>query len=499
VCSPYDLSSDPANCYIQDLVAEALNLASAPVNVFKLLGVHEQGQLIDLTGSGTPISSGEYKDYPASFAFNKNFDEWRSTQKGSLVVTASYIGYDFGPIRLDNGRLRYSVDTQVKHHITSIQIQQGCESNNRVVKARIERSNDGVQWFGVDVVTLPDTFNLELISFRQSAASRYWRIRPITFNGGTQDYWAVKQLTLTDLTATQLSNIQDELGFLENRDRSYSADSIQIKGYYDLQEYLTNLSRFGIDMSSTQTYVFKIAFSTAVKMIGRPIVIGDIFEVPSETQYSPTLKPIKKYLEVTDVGWATEGFTPGWKPTLLRVAAMPMLASQETMDIIGDINPPSNLNDFLGIEQSAFNPEAFVSNIRASAAANTQVPEGGEDTANIRVFTDEEIKSAASQGVDLGKFNFNQRGVYVEDGLPPNGEPYTEGTSFPTHPKDGDYHRLTYEAKFNIPVRLHKYSVLKNRWIFVEEDRRSLLVNPKPQLQSLLQDPNKVNNNEITS
>ena len=498
VCSPFQLSTDPAACYISQLTEEHLNIGAADINVFKLLGIHEQGKLIDLTGSGLAISSGEYVDYKAGNAFNDDFLEWRSVQKGPMVVTAAWLGYDFGPIKLDNDRNKYSVNTEVRHHITTIKIKQGCEKQNRVTKMRVERSDDNITWYGVCIVTVPDDDKVNSIDVKQSAPSRFWRLRPLAFNGLTNDYWAVKQLELIDFTATHLSNIQDEFGFLENRDRAYAKESIPMKGFYDLQEFLTDLSRFGIDMNGTQQFVFRISFSSAVKLLGRPVVIGDIIEVPSEAQYSPTLVKIKKFLEVTDIGWATEGFTPGWKPTLLRVTAMPMMASQETMDIIGDINPPNNLNDFFGIEQPQFNMEAFTANPKIDAAADQQVPERGEDISNVRFFDEKEILEAGKVGINLGKFNLNQRAAYVEDGLPPNGEQYTEGPTWPEHPIDGSYHRLTYEARLNIPVRLHKFSVMKNRWIFVEEDKRAAYNSAKPTLQSLLQDPNRVHINEIT-
>lgn len=496
-CSPYNISTDPANCYIENVVEEHLNIGSAPINVFKLLGIHEQGKLIDLTGSGVGISSGEYADYPVSNAFNDSFEEWRSTQRGDLVTSSSYIGYDFGPIRLNNDRLQYSVETEVRHHITTIRIQQGCESKQRVTKARIERSDDANVWYGVAIITLPDTSDVETISFKQSAPSRYWRIRPISFNGESTDFWAIKQLELIDFSATHLSNIQDELGFLENRDRSYAKESIGIKGFYDLQEFLTDLTRFGIDMSGTQQFIFKIAFNAAVRALGRPVVIGDIFELPSEAQYTPDLKAVKKYLEVTDVSWASEGFTPGWKPTIQRVTAMPMLASQETLDIIGDINPATSLNDFFGVESSPFNVEAFTGDAKVNAVADSEVPERGEDISNVRYFTEEEVATGAAVGINLAKLNLNQRAMYVEDGMPPNGLSYTEGTEWPTNPKDGDFHRLTYDPKLNIATRLYKYSVMKNRWVFVEEDKRAQYNTAKPTLQALIRNPNKVNNNDI--
>jgi hypothetical protein len=501
VCSPYNLSTDPANCYIQSLMAEAINIASAPLNIFKLMGVHEQGSLIDLTGSGVPISSGEYSDYSANNVFNKNNNEWRSTQRGDLVTLSSYIGYDFGPIRLDNGRLRYSIETAVRHHITTIRIQQGCESKNRITRARIERSDNNQTWFGVAIINLPDSPDVELVSFKQSTASRYWRLRPINFNGGSLDFWIVKRLELIDYTATDISNVQDEMGFLENRDRAYSTTSVQIKGFYDIQDHLTNLSRFGIDMSLSQNITFQIAISTAVAALGRPVVVGDIIEVPSEAQFNTKMQLIKKYLEVTDVGWSSNGYTPGWQPSIQRVGTLPMLASQETMDIIGDLNPSSNLNGFTNVEGLPFQADAFVANIRASATAETAVPELGEDTANVRQFNQAEIDNAKANGVDLSRFNQDggdQPKIYIDDGMPPNGLPYTEGMSFPTNPKDGDYHRLTYDPAYNILIRLYQYSAVKVRWIFLEEDTRSYYNRQKPLLQDLLHSPNRIPGEDIT-
>jgi hypothetical protein len=497
LCSPFDLTTDPANCFMQNSAAEAITIAGATMNVFRLLGIHQQGQLIDLTGNGTPISSGEYPDYKAVNVYNDNFDEWRSVQKGSFVTSAAFFGYDFGPILLDNGRLRYSVDTDVRHHITSIRIAQGCESNNRISRARIERSDDGNVWYGVAIINLKDTFDVETISFSQSAPSRFWRIRPLTFLGGTDDFWAIRQLELIDYTALHISNIQDELGFLENRDRAYAKESVGMRGFYEVQDYATSLSRFGIDLNDLQTFNIKVAFNVAVAMLGRPFVIGDIIELPSEAQYAPDMTVVKKYLEVNDVGWAADGFTPGWKPTIQRISAIPMLASQETLDIVGDINPATNLNDFFGLEHTPFNKDAFVAQAKIEAAAETWVPERGEDIADVRFFNDEEVKKAAAIGINIAKFNINQRGAYVEDGMPPNGISYTEGQTWPTSPVDGSYHRLTYEKRLNIPVRLHKYSVAKNRWVFVEEDKRSQYNTAKPMLNSLLQDPTRVHNNEI--
>jgi hypothetical protein len=497
-CSEFTLVNDQDSSFVNNIINEALNIASAPVNVFKLLGIWEQTKLVDLTGQGQAISSGQYPAFPASNAFDNTISEWRSTQKGPQIIGNSYIGYDFGPIRLDNSRVRYGIDTSIKQHITTIKIKQGCNGPNKATKLRVERSVDNVKWYGVDIITIPDTDDMVTLRIKQSAPARYWRFTPLAFSGGVNDFWAVTSLQLIDYASVQLSDVQDEMGFLENRDREYASTSIQIKAYYDLVDVSLDLTRFGIHIPETQTWVFQVGFSSAVNLLGRPLVIGDILEVPSEIQYTPGLKPVKKYLEVTDVSWSTQGFTPGWKPTILRVIAAPAFASQETIDIFGDLNPPSNVNNYEHLNDPRYMIDADVLNQRVNAEADTEVPERGEDIANVREFTLDELATAAEEDIDLSKLNVNPQALYVEDAIPPNGLPYTEGPAFPwennsSNPNDGAYHRITYpQVSDPIPPRLYRWKLQKNRWIFLEEDKR-LRYNPtKPTLQSYLNDGNAI-------
>ena len=87
----------------------------------------------------------------------------------------------------------------------------------------------------------------------------------------------------------------------------------------------------------------------------------------------------------------------------------------------------------------------------------------------------------------------------MEDGLPPNREPYTEGDEFPTSPTNGQYHRLTYTlVNDNIPPRLFKWSGIKNRWIFCETDRRAGYNRLKPSIQNALTSTTAVPNSDIS-
>jgi hypothetical protein len=476
----WELTESDDSCLIDSYISETIQIGGAVVNVHRLLGVHEQGSLQDLTGSGSPISSGDNPNFPASNAFNLLQSQWRSLQTGSEVLS-SYIGYDFGEILLDNNRRRYGVETFVKFDVASIKIRQGCREETRATKARVERSNDGVKWYGVQVIDLPDCDGAARVNFKRTVPSRFWRLRPVAFNGSENDAWEVQALQLLDYEATNIDNIQDRI-LLENRDRDYDENPIRLKGSYTPVDVQAFQSKHGFgSMYSGNEWVLELSFSSIISLLGRPFVIGDIIQLPSETQFSASLKPIKRYLQVTDVAWSTNSYTPNWIPTMQRLIAKPVMASQETQDIFGkltedqdelgmvDINDGSNgkqYQDFSAISQTI------------EADANTQVPENGIDYADIAdvsedfyQWTREESgtnSDAVARKIDAVRSQFGF------DAIPPNGEEYTEGDEFPSSPKDGDYHRLTYTTiRSGIPARLHRYSSAKLTWVFLEKDRRA--------------------------
>lgn len=473
--TPFQLSQGAGSEIIDRYVNESLLIAGADINVFKLLGIYQQGKLVDLAGHGDAISSGDQPTYPASNAFADypGCGDWRSMARGPAVVASAYIGYNFGEVKLSNGRNQYGVISFVQNHITTIVLMQGEESKNRVAKARMEFSSDGSTWKGADIVDLPDTPEPVTIHLKQSTSSKFWRLRPIAFRGGATDYWEVKALQLIDLSATAISNVQDEWGFLENRDREYAKHSVLLKAYYDQVDIQTMLARFGIE--TTDEFTLKFNFSSMVASLGRPIVIGDILEIPSQVQYGYDMTPVKKYLQVTSVAWDSQGFTPGWKPTILRVVAAPMLGSQETQDIVGDFIAKKTATGFLDIADHTTNPMPFELNERIDSAAREMVQERGEDDTHVPLIPANQLAAAAELGADLSKVvRYETNGGYVRDAMPPGGAKYTEGDIRPDNPKDGDYHRLTYIGTDpTIPARLYRFSLKKRQWVYMETDERA--------------------------
>ncbi len=489
-------------CFINSIVNEVTNIGAADVNVFKLLGIHEQGKLIDLVGKGKAVSGGDALGFPKENAFTAIPTEWRSVQRGTNILSSSYIGYDFGNVLLESGVPRYGINelenTAIRHDVAMVRIKQGLYPHNRVSKVRVERSQDGSRWYGVALLDLPDVCDMVEVSFNHSVPSRYWRVRPLAFSGGSNDVWIVQGLQLIDYDVTSLDDIQDKI-LPENRDRDYSVISVKLKATYDLLDTLTEFSAFGLDLPNQQ-FFFHIPFTSAIQILGRPPVIGDIFELPSEAQYDPRLNKILKYLEVTDVTWSTDGYTPGWVPTILRVVAVPMLASRETQSIVGDLAEKfDNLGTAAvddGHHPSIQDLSEFTQTIASVATTNSPVV--GSDTREIVHFTQEQIDAAALENINLAKLNIATVAYLAEDGMPKDGSTYTEGDTFPTNPSDEDYHRLTYSGTAgNIPVRLFRFSLEKNRWIYLETDRRKQFNHVKPLLQEFLTSPNKIPSRKI--
>jgi hypothetical protein len=486
--SPWEITENSSDaCIIDSYLNEQLNIGGADINVYKLLGIHEQGKLQDLTGDGIAISGGDHPNFKAKNAFDLFNTEWRSLQLGENIVKNSYIGYDFGEIKLDNNRLRYGIETFIKHNISRIRIKQGCDTINKVKKIRLERSHDGKKWYGVGISDVQDCDGIVTIDFRASVPSRYWRIRPIEFGGGENDYWGIQALQLIEYEKTQINNIQDKL-LMENRDRDYAEFPEKLKGSYTPFDTQAFISKLGLANNfNSEQYFIEFNWSDIIRVIGRPLVIGDIIQLPSETQYTVSLTPVLKYLTIIDVAWSPNGYSPQWIPLLVRIIAEPAFASPETQDIFGKLTEDydetglADTND--GINNKKYQ-DIFDIDHTISAQANTEVPERGEDFANVQKFSPELYEWEEKHGDANLKRKDRVGNIWGQDAMPPNGESFTQGDNFPPSPKNGDYHRLTYSnIRQGIPPRLYRFSTEKNTWIYLETDKRAYNSVIEPRLQ----------------
>jgi hypothetical protein len=455
-----------------------------------MLGVHQQGTLVDVAGTGTAIASDSLPNYPAANAFDEYAAGWQSDLCGGDILQ-SWIGYDFGLLKRENSQLQYysnEATAEVRKHITTIAIKQEGTADNWVKRVRIERSDDGIVWRGVDIITLPQNSDRNVISIKSSVPARMWRLSPVDVTGVTR--WRVGTLELFEFIQTDLRNIQDSPLFQENRDRAYCTNPIKLKIHYDLVDINTELSRFGIDLPSA-VFTFTSNFAETVKQLGRGFVIGDVLEIPSEIQFSADMKIIRKYVEVSDVKWSTSGYTPGWVPMFQKIVARPMLARQETLDLIGSLEGDLDKIGGTGFNQSSdtlFSTFALEANERIQIAADTMTPLLGQDNKIIAEESElpkEHVDSAIENNINITKLtnsfeNRNAHGIY-KDAMPPAGTPaemFTVGDTaqgFPQFAVNGAYHRVTYDSVSNdkIPPKLYRYSAKKNRWIYMESDERA--------------------------
>lgn len=559
----------------ESYVAEVLNISGAPINIFKLLGVHEQGTG-SLLSACRLIGSTAYPGYPLTGI--NNGGSWRSVQAGPSIAGAAWIGADFGDKVLPDGSPEY--DSKPKWTaIGSLSIVQANTPDQYAKQVKVEiadgvciadqiyfsgsgtgtiaaisTANQTTQCTVTALATSPTDFNISatlqdgsvidlgptavgsafnstILNFTISQGTvpyapgdlftiivnyawrrvgifnlvqsplpqtlnlqspilvKAVRIIPTLFSGSGN--WEISALDILDRAPTDINNIQD-LFFNENRDRDYAVEPLLLKAQYSPTDSMSDLSKFGL--SILDQYSFNVSFVSMVKLLGRPIVVGDIVEVIPEIQYDQNLRPTRKFLEVTDAGWSSDGFSTQWRPTVYRFSAQQALPSQETRDIFGTLDTQKYLvSDSIlsdGVAEQLVLAPLDTSEEIAKLAADA-VPEIGSDDQRHTIGQPlpPVLPSYTTKGQPpVAPFNGTQ-GLLIEDGLPPNGLPYTEGFSLPdaTTAQDGDYFRLNYPPAVKIPARLYRFSAVKNRWIYQETDRRGEYSSHRPSVRNIIQ------------
>lgn len=317
--------------------------------------------------------------------------------------------------------------------------------------------------------------------------------------GGTDmfvhKYLGPKNPDTADATADQPqydavshTNIQDLL-FLENRDRKYDQDVYTMRGIYNVQDVDFDLSQFGLFLQN-DTLMLTIHIRSSVKTLGRKIMPGDVIELPhlrDEYAQNDMAVALKRFYVVEDVNRASEGFTQTWYPHLYRLKLKQILDSQEYKDILDlpaeeDAPGGSTLRNLL----STYEKEMQINNA-VVAQAEADSAKSGYDTSHLFTLqTDKngetELVTVDSDTID-GSDGINvdtvmvppekngYQGYLLGDGLPPNGEVFGHGISFPLEPSTHDYFLRT---DF-LPNRLFKYD--GNRWIKLEDGVRMALSN----------------------
>ena len=144
------------------------------------------------------------------------------------------------------------------------------------------------------------------------------------------------------------TNIQDLL-FLENRDRSYDPNIYRLRGHYNVQNLDFDLSQFGLFLNNDIIFI-TMHYNDMIQLIGRKLMVGDVIELPHLLDYNPLKETIptalKRFMQVTDANYASEGFSPTWFPHLWRIKCEPLVDSEEFSQIL---SAPIDQDTYLGI------------------------------------------------------------------------------------------------------------------------------------------------------
>ena len=163
-----------------------------------------------------------------------------------------------------------------------------------------------------------------------------------TNQGPSNDY------TQPEYAELNPTNIQDLL-FLENRDRTYDPNIFRLRGHYNVQNLDFDLSQFGLFLNNDIIFI-TVHYNDMIDLVGRKLMVGDVIELPHLLDYNPLKETIpvalKRFYQVTDGNYASEGFSPTWFPHLWRIKCEPLVDSQEFSQIL---NEPINQDNYLGL------------------------------------------------------------------------------------------------------------------------------------------------------
>ena len=199
-------------------------------------------------------------------------------------------------------------------------------------------------------------------------------------------------------------NIQDLL-FLENRDRSYDTNIYRLRGHYNVQNLDFDLSQFGLFLQNDILFI-TVHYNDMIELVGRKLMVGDVIELPHLLDYNPLneLIPValKRFYQVTDANFASEGFTATWYPHLWRIKCEKLVDSEEFSQILQE---PINQDNYLGPwdKDKTYPPGYIIQFGDKNYESITEVPAGvmPPDATYWKLSTEQNLKDI------LGTYNKN--------------------------------------------------------------------------------------------
>jgi hypothetical protein len=195
------------------------------------------------------------------------------------------------------------------------------------------------------------------------------------------------------------TQIQDLL-FLENRDRKYDPNIYRMRGHYNVQNLDFDLSQFGLFLNNDIIFI-TVHYNDMIDIIGRKLMVGDVLELPHLLDYNPLKETIpvalKRFYQITDSNYASEGFSQTWYPHLWRIKCEPLVDSEEFSNILKE---PINKDNYLGDwdKDKSYPPGYVVSWGDKNYISITDVPPGKNppDPAYWQLDTNQNLKDILS-------------------------------------------------------------------------------------------------------
>jgi hypothetical protein len=233
-----------------------------------------------------------------------------------------------------------------------------------------------------------------------------------------------------------ITAIQDPV-LLENRDRHYDPNPIEMRMVYNINDLEFNLQQFGLFLANDTLFI-ECHLTDMIAQCGRKIIPGDVLELPHrrDTGLDPANQlAVNKFYVVDDASRAADGYSVTWYPHIWRMKLSPMPASQEFNDILNmpitdAVGLPSSVNTVASSMTTAIDDLGI--NEAVDAQAKIDVAARYLETQQFYLVTPE----ADSQDYPW---------VFTGDGIPPNGAALI-GTGiggFPSTPNVGDYYLRT--------------------------------------------------------
>ena len=234
--------------------------------------------------------------------------------------------------------------------------------------------------------------------------------------------------------------VQD-IFYLENRDRKYESDIIELKGNYQINDADFSLSQFGLFLNSDSLYI-TYHYSSMVNDIGRKLMAGDVIELPSHREYDlldPDKPAINKYYTVEEGIYPAEGYSPTWSRHLWRVKCTPVQNSQEFSSILDKNLVDSDGEDTgktIADVMSTQNTDMDISN-KLDEEGTAQVPYRNYDERFLY------ITPVYDENGEMISFNNHEYPIMMNshnEPRPPNGIPVTAANGkFPENAQEGDW------------------------------------------------------------